>query len=40
MRVQYMKLKSTYRLPEKRSEAQKEADIVSSFEKMFFRTIF
>lgn len=35
MRMQYMKLKSAYRLPEKRSEAQKEADMVSSFEKMF-----
>ena len=35
MRREYMKLKSAYRLPEKRSEAQKEADMVSSFEKMF-----
>ena len=34
-RAQYMKIKSAYRLPENRSEAQKEADLVSSFEKMF-----
>ena len=35
MRAQYMRLKGAYRLPERRSEAQREADMVSSFEKMF-----
>lgn len=35
MRMQYIKLKGAYRLPERRSEAQKEADISGAFEKMF-----